>query len=64
MQKCGVVGCTRTVVGGFQEVLKVPILEDPNATILGMQRFWCAIHESSLNRNLPHGHYLRGDKLK
>lgn len=64
MAKCGVVGCTETITGGFQSAMDAGNLQNPMATIPGMRTLWCKDHEGNLNRGLGRGHYLTPKELK
>jgi hypothetical protein len=64
MAKCGIVGCTDKVVGGFQGTLDAGHFQNPTATIPDQRTLWCKDHESSLNRGLGKGHYLSKKELK
>jgi hypothetical protein len=64
MAKCGMRDCTEKVIGGFQSTIAAGTFENPEATIPGMQTFWCKTHESGLKQGLGRGRHLSGEELK
>jgi hypothetical protein len=63
MAKCGMVGCTEKVIGGFQHVVDAGSFEYPNATIEGGRTLWCKEHERMLDGRLYGGRYLNQKEL-
>jgi hypothetical protein len=64
--KCGLVGCTEKVVGGFREVIDVGDFQNPTATIPGLRTLWCGSHESLLRPKVlgKRGVWLTGKGLE
>jgi hypothetical protein len=63
MAKCGLVGCDKKAVGGFQSIIDAGNFQNPNATIEGGRTLWCEEHESMLNSGPGGGRYLNQKEL-